>query len=65
VARELSAIRPDLPVILVTGRAESINEQEVKAVGVKVVVQKPVTLDRLAEVVHRVLTEQAPKATSV
>jgi PAS domain S-box-containing protein len=64
VARELKAIRPDLPVILVTGRADSVTEQEVAAAGVRIVLQKPVTLDQLGEAVHRVVTAQAPGPTS-
>jgi PAS domain S-box-containing protein len=58
VARQLAEIRPDLPVILVTGRAESVSETEVVAAGVKIVLQKPVTLDQLGEAVHRVVTQQ-------
>ena len=64
VAHELKAIKPDLPIILVTGRADSVTEQGVEAAGVRTVLQKPVTLDQFGEVVHRVMTERATRSTS-
>ena len=65
VAREMATIKPDLPVILVTGRAESVTDEDVAAAGVRCLLQKPVTLDQLGEVVHRVMKERAPGSMSV
>ncbi len=64
VAREVSTIRPGLPIILVTGHAEGITESEAAAAGVMAVLHKPVTLDQFAEALHRVVSSSTPGVTS-
>ena len=54
-AREVMAIRPDIPVILCTGHGVRIDEAQMKAVGIRALVMKPVDKRELAETVHRVL----------
>ena len=47
LARELSRVRPGLPVILYTGYADGITQREVEAAGVRALLQKPVEPDVL------------------
>ena len=64
LARKMSAIRPGLPIILVTGYAEGVTESEAAASGVRLVLRKPVTLDQLGEAVHHLVTERSQGTTS-
>jgi PAS domain S-box-containing protein len=47
IARELAAVRPDLPVILYTGNSERVESSELAAAGVRALLQKPVEPDQL------------------
>ncbi len=58
LARELIAIRSDLPVILATGFRESFNEQQARDLGIREFVVKPVSHFELARVIERVLVRQ-------
>jgi PAS domain S-box-containing protein len=49
IARELAAVRPDLPVILYTGNSERVESSELAAAGVRALLQKPVEPDQLYE----------------
>ncbi len=42
LARELTAIRPGLPVILCSGYADGVAAAELEAAGVRALVRKPV-----------------------
>ena len=42
LARELAAIRPEVPVILYTGYADGVMDAQVGAVGVRAMLRKPV-----------------------
>ncbi len=55
LARELAAIRPDIPIIICTGYNHRIDEKTAKALGVKAFLTKPIAIDDLAEVVNRAL----------
>ncbi len=48
-------IRPDLPVILYTGYSASIDEDEVKNIGIREFLMKPLSMSVLADVVRRTL----------
>ncbi len=58
LARELIAIRPDIPIILVTGYSDAVDADYVKALGVKAFVMKPLTRMDLAQTIERVLKGQ-------
>lgn len=58
LAREIMRIRSDIPVILCTGWTNAISEEEVKAMGVRELVIKPLTRRETAETVRRVLGEK-------
>ncbi|MDY6988427.1 MAG: ATP-binding protein [Thermodesulfobacteriota bacterium] len=54
-ASELMAIRPDIPVILCTGYGVRINEEQMKAMGIRALVMKPVDKRELAGTIRSVL----------
>ena len=55
LAKELMAIRPDIPIILCTGFSEHMNEEKAKAIGVRKFVMKPFIMREMAEAVRQVL----------
>jgi len=57
VARQLRALRPDLPVILVSGYSVAVDAERLRAAGICERLDKPVSLAALAEVVDRVLKQ--------
>ena len=42
LARELLALRPDLPVILYTGLSDNVVQREVDALGIRALMKKPI-----------------------
>ncbi|BCS94999.1 hypothetical protein DSLASN_06310 [Desulfoluna limicola] len=57
LARELMAIRPNIPIIIWSGTNETINEEEATYAGVKRLLTKPVGMPDLANTVREVLDE--------
>ena len=55
---ELMKIRPDIPIILITGFSELIDADRAKAMGIKAFVMKPIIMRKMAEVVRKVLDEK-------
>jgi CheY-like chemotaxis protein len=55
LAREILAIRADMPIILCTGFSQVISPDQAKAMGIREMVMKPLTVRNLAETVRRVL----------
>jgi PAS domain S-box-containing protein len=55
MARQIRAIRPDIPIILSSGFSERIHSQATEAIGINAVLMKPVIFADLAHTVHRVL----------
>ncbi len=55
LARALTDLRPDLPVLLLTGFVENLAPEEVSASGVVRVIRKPVSLAELGAVIREVL----------
>ncbi len=63
LAKELMAIRPEIPVIICTGFSERINAQKAAALGIKGFLMKPVIRSELAAMVRKVLDEaKAPSS---
>jgi PAS domain S-box-containing protein len=56
VARRIREAVPTLPVVLVTGWAASIDDDEVRRAGIAEVVQKPFDIEAVLEVTARVLS---------
>ena len=57
LARRLHAVRPDLPVVLISGFAGSVELSELQSVGVRAFVPKPFKPSELAATVRRMLDE--------
>ena len=58
LARELTTIRDDLPVILCTGYSEMMSEEKAKSSGIDAFAMKPVVMKDMAETIRRVLDQQ-------
>lgn len=55
LAKEILSIRPQMPIILTTGYTATLTLDRVQAMGIKEMIMKPVTIQGLADVVHRLL----------
>ena len=55
-ARELKAIRPDLPIVMTSGYIRDEDLNLVRELGIRDLVLKPNTVEELGAVLHRVLT---------
>jgi PAS domain S-box-containing protein len=55
VARQIQAIRADMPVILTTGFCSAVSEQRLKEAGICQLIEKPISLAKLAETLQGVL----------
>jgi PAS domain S-box-containing protein len=55
LAREILAVRSDIPIILSTGFSQVVTRERAKSMGIKELVMKPLTVRNLAETVRKVL----------
>jgi PAS domain S-box-containing protein len=55
LAKELMALRPDIPIILCTGFSEIIDENQAKEAGIREFVMKPYVVSDFANVIRKVL----------
>lgn len=53
LALEVLRIRPDMPIILVTGYADSVQESQVKALGIKAFIRKPFSSKEMSDLIDR------------
>lgn len=58
LSEQILAIRPDLPIIMCTGYSELLDETQVKQIGIKAMLMKPIILSELAQTVRKVLDEE-------
>jgi CheY-like chemotaxis protein len=65
LAAELTAIRPDIPIILCTGFSERIDNQKAEAQGVRGLLMKPLGIKDLALKVREVLDETKKSYSSI
>ena len=56
VADRVHRVRPDLPILLVTGYAATLTASAVKALGIRALALKPLNLETLGRSVHQILT---------
>ena len=64
LARRLRSIRPDVPVILMSGYLLGVDNEELRAAGVVQVVQKPFGIHALAEAVSQALGGRPARSRS-
>ena len=57
LAKELIAIRPDIPIILCSGYNEHITEERAKEIGIREFILKPMDLRTMAETVRKVIDQ--------
>ncbi len=58
LARELIAIREDIPIILCTGYSEHISEKRTEEIGIKALILKPIDMRTLIGTVRKVLDDR-------
>ncbi len=58
LAKEIMAIRSDIPVILCTGFSEQIDENKAKAMGISAFVMKPIVIRQIANTIREVLDKK-------
>jgi PAS domain S-box-containing protein len=62
VARQVRSIRPDMPVLLVTGYIDPHRQAELERAGVTMLLRKPPTIEELAGAVARCVRAEAQPA---
>ncbi len=62
LVRRVKELRPNLPAVLTTGLADSLNKKEINDAGVDALLAKPATTQRLLQVVHDTLHDRAADA---
>ena len=60
LSMKLMEIRPDLPIILLTGYSETISRNEALSIGVKEFMMKPVIMQKLSVAARKALGKQLP-----
>jgi len=55
LAREMIAIKADVPIIICSGHSEAIGSEKAQAMGVKELLMKPISLPEMSQKVRRVL----------
>jgi PAS domain S-box-containing protein len=55
LARRILQIRPDMPIILCTGYSNVVDREKAKSIGIKEFVIKPLTMKKIAQLLHDVL----------
>lgn len=60
MAVEMMKVRPDMPVILCTGFSEQVTREDVKAMGIRTLLMKPIVWGKLAKTVREALDTGDP-----
>jgi len=55
LSRQIQNVRPGIPIVLCTGFSELIDDEQMKALGIRAYLMKPVTYRDLAKTVRQVL----------
>ncbi len=55
LAKEVLALRPDMPIILCTGYNERISEEKARALGIRKYIEKPIDYNDLARAIREAL----------
>jgi len=58
LAKELIAVRPDIPIILCTGFNHRIDDEKAERLGIKAFLMKPISMDVPAETINQVLSQK-------
>ena len=55
LAKKMLAIRPDIPIIMLTGHSDLVDEQRAKAAGIAKFLMKPLNMEELAQAMAEIL----------
>ncbi len=55
LAREFLALRPGLPIVMLTGHSDIFDAKRAKMMGIRALVQKPAKKEQLQQIVRKVL----------
>ncbi|MFH1019635.1 MAG: response regulator, partial [Pseudomonadota bacterium] len=58
LAKKMLAIRPDIPIIMLTGHSDLVDEQRAKAAGIAKFLMKPISMEELAQAMEEILLPQ-------
>lgn len=58
LAQELLALRPELPIILVTGFSQLVTPEKAKAVGIREYIMKPLSISELTNAISKALGKE-------
>ena len=58
LAREIKAVRNDIPVILCTGYSEQVNENNISELGIDALAMKPILIKEIAVVIRDLLDKE-------
>jgi CheY-like chemotaxis protein len=56
LARELVSLRPDIPVVLITGYHDGVDAESAREAGVKVIIGRPMALAEIGLAIKQLLT---------
>ena len=59
LAKEMTAVRPDIPIILCTGYSDMMSEQKANEIGLQAYIVKPVSMEDMADTIRKVLDKTA------
>lgn len=59
MAERMLEIRPDIPIVMVTGHSESVDEERAKTIGIRAFLAKPLMIDQLVATIETIQQERA------
>jgi CheY-like chemotaxis protein len=62
LSKQILKIRPDIPIMLLTGYSELINQKKAKSIGIQSYLTKPVLHRALSNSIRKLLDENQKKA---
>jgi PAS domain S-box-containing protein len=62
LAKELMRIRPNIPIVLVSGFSEAVTPERAKHIGIREYIMKPIITHELGRAVRKVLDENGQKS---
>lgn len=62
LAGKITAIRPDIPIIIITGFSDLLTDAQLRKAGVKAIIPKPITKISLAGKLRKILESSSPHA---
>ena len=60
LAEQLRVVRPDLPIVLVTGVGDTVSAEQLLELGIRERIQKPVQVTELSSAIRRVVGSPIP-----